>query len=340
MSARYVQPLRILIQFCFLGFMLWLGVRFYQFVHHFRSNGEAPFVPRPEGIEGFLPISGLLGLSAWIKGLGINDIHPAAVVIFVTVLVLALLLRRSFCSWICPVAAVSECAWKSGFKLLRRNPRLPRWLDVPLRGVKYLLMAFFVYSVAFAMSPADMEGFIRSDYHRIADVRLLDFFRHLSPLALGIILFLLAASLLLRNPFCRYLCPYGALLGLVADAVAGPRDAQHRSAAFPAGSAARSARPTSMSCTKAERLLAGMHRLLALRQPLPFQPGAFHAGCRRDMPCRGSSCPAGGESLLGGTLVGRARGHWQTALDTGEYRRLLGQTGMPSRRIPLSSHGR
>ena len=111
MSARYVQPLRILIQFSFLGFMLWLGVRFYQFVHYFRSGGTSPFVPRPDGIEGFLPISGLLGAASWLKGNGINSIHPAAVVLFLTVLAMALLLRRSFCSWICPVAVVSECSW-------------------------------------------------------------------------------------------------------------------------------------------------------------------------------------------------------------------------------------
>src|ERR1039457_546178 len=104
-----MQPLRILIQFCFLGFMLWLGLRFYQFVDYFRSGGTSAVVSRPAGVEGFLPISGLLGISAWIKGLGINSIHPAAVVIFLTVLVVSLLLRRSFCSWICPVAAISEC---------------------------------------------------------------------------------------------------------------------------------------------------------------------------------------------------------------------------------------
>ena len=215
MSARYVQPLRILIQFCFLGFMAWLGFRFAQFVAYVRGD-SLTFVPRPDGIEGFLPISGLLGLSAWIRGLGINPIHPAAVVIFVTVLVVALLLRRSFCSWICPVATVSECAWKGGFSLFKRNFRLPVWLDVPLRGVKYLLMAFFIYTVALAMPVEGLRAFILDDYHKVADVRLLDFFRHISPRALAICLLLTAASLVLKNPFCRYLCPYGALLGLVA----------------------------------------------------------------------------------------------------------------------------
>jgi polyferredoxin len=216
MSARYVQPLRILIQFFFLGFMLWLGIRFYQFVGNVRSGGTSPFVPRPDGIEGFLPISGLLGLSAWFRGLGINSVHPAAVVIFVTILAVSLLLRRSFCSWICPVATISECSWKSGFFLFRRNLCFPGWLDIMLRGLKYLLLTFFVYSVACAMSSDALQNFIQSDYHKTADVRLLDFFLHISPTALSVLLFLIAASVLLRNPFCRFLCPYGALLGLVA----------------------------------------------------------------------------------------------------------------------------
>ena len=324
MSARYVQPLRLLIQFCFLAFMLWLGIRFYQFVHYFRSNGSAAFVPRPEGIEGFLPISGLLGLSAWIRGLGINEVHPAAVIILVTVLILALLLRRSFCSWVCPVATVSECSWKSGFKLMRRNLHLPHWLDIALRGVKYLLLAFFLYTVAYAMSPADMDAFIHSDYHRIADVRLLDFFLHLSPLALGVILFLLAASLLLRNPFCRYLCPYGALLGLIAmlSPVRVTRNSER-----------------CVSCGVCSQVCPTY--IDVMRRQSVFSPECI--GCWRCVShCRFNqalSMRVAGKYAIpgivfavlvvlvfwGGTLVGRAGGHWQTALDTAEYRRLLGR---------------
>ncbi|MEI6208206.1 MAG: 4Fe-4S binding protein [Desulfuromonadales bacterium] len=216
MSSSYVQPLRNLIQFCYFSFMLWLGVRFYQFVMNVRAGGSSSFTVRPDGIDGFLPISGLMGTTAWLKGYGINSIHPAAVVVFVTVLVGALLLRRSFCSWICPIAMVSEILWKSGYRIFRRNPKPPRWLDSIVRGLKYLLLVFFLYFIVVAMSPRALQAFILSDYHKIADVRLLDFFLHLSPLATGVILVLLALSVLLRNPFCRYLCPYGALLGLIA----------------------------------------------------------------------------------------------------------------------------
>ena len=122
-----MQPLRFIVQCGFLGFMIWLGYRFYQFTEVAGSAASATIIQRPNGIEAVLPISGLLGTAYWAKGGGINDIHPAAVVIFVTVIFVSFLLRRSFCSWICPVATISEYAWKGGFKLFSRNWHLPKW---------------------------------------------------------------------------------------------------------------------------------------------------------------------------------------------------------------------
>jgi len=39
MGNRFMQPLRITIQWLYLFFIVYLGIRFYQFVAHFRSNG-------------------------------------------------------------------------------------------------------------------------------------------------------------------------------------------------------------------------------------------------------------------------------------------------------------
>jgi len=322
MPSRYVQPLRILVQFCFLAFMLWLGLSFYLFIRYVSSGGVYAPVPRPDGVEGFLPISGLLGLAGWLKGLGINPIHPAAVVIFLTILCVSLLLRRSFCSWICPVATISECSWKTGLKGMRRNLRLPRWLDVALRGLKYLLMAFFVYSIVIAMSAAALSDFIFSDYHKQADVRLLDFFLHISPAALGIILVLTAASVVLRNPFCRYLCPYGALLGLTAmlSPVRVTRDSDR-----------------CVSCGACNQACPA--HIDVMNQKSVNSPECI--GCWRCVShCRVESAlsmrvagrfviPGIVFALLvvllfwGGTLVGRATGHWHTRLDAAEYGQLL-----------------
>lgn len=324
MPARYVQPLRILIQYCFLAFMLWLGLRFYQFVHYFRSGGTSAPVPRPDGIEGFLPISGLLGVAGWLKGLGINPIHPAAVVIFVTVVVVSLMLRRSFCSWICPVATISECAWKAGFKGFRRNFRLPQWQDVAGRSIKYLLLAFFIGPIMVTMPPQALHAFINADDHRLADVHLMDFFLHISPFALGVILVLVAASVLLHNPFCRYLCPYGALLGLTAllSPVRVTRDSDR-----------------CVSCGACNQVCPA--HIDVMHQKSVNSPECI--GCWRCVShCRvenALSMRAVGRFVIpgivfallvvlffwGGTLVGKLTGHWHTALDAAEYGRLLGR---------------
>lgn len=324
MSARYMQPLRILVQCSFLGFMVWLGFRFYRFVQAVSSDLTGAAAVRPAGIDGFLPISGLLGAASWAKGEGINPIHPAAVIIFLTVILVSLLLRRSFCSWICPVAVLSECAWKGGFRLMHRNPRLPAWLDVGLRSLKYLLMVFFIYSIAIAMSSAALSSFIHSDYHKIADARLMNFFLHISPLALGIILALLALSVVLRNPFCRYLCPYGALLGLVA--ILSPlRVTRDRERCVSCGACSQVC-PTyidvmhktsvaSPECIGCWRCISHcrFNEALSMRAFRRYAvPGFVFAALVVLL-------------FWGGSLAGKLSGHWHSSISLEEYVRLLGK---------------
>jgi polyferredoxin len=324
MSARYMQPLRILVQFCFFGCILWLGYRFYQFVHFIRSGGTAPLAARPDGIEGFLPISGLLGTVSWLKGNDINGIHPAAVVVFVTVLVGALLLRRSFCSWICPIALVSEFSWKTGYRFFRKNPKLPTWLDIVVRGLKYILMVFFIYSIAIAMSPGALQEFIQSDYHKIADVRLLDFFLRISPFALIVVLMLLALSIVLRNPFCRYICPYGALLGLVAT-ISPLRVTRDTDRCVECG-----------VCSQVCPTYIDVKNKKSVASPECIGCWRCISHCRFNealsMRVAGRfSIPGFVFALLvvlvfwGGTAVGKWSGHWHTLISIEEYARLLGK---------------
>ena len=92
---------------------------------------------------------------------------------------------------------------------------MPRWLDLPLRSLKYLLLGFLVWAVA-NMSAEAIERFMRRPHGAIADVRLLNFFPDLGEIAAIVLGFLVVASVLVQNFWCRYLCPYGALLGLAS----------------------------------------------------------------------------------------------------------------------------
>ena len=89
------------------------------------------------------------------------------------------------------------------------------WSDLPLRGLKYLLLAFFLYAVV-NMSAAAIAEFLASPYAMVVDVRMLNFFRYLGTTAAFVVLGLVLGSIFVQNLWCRYLCPYGALMGLTA----------------------------------------------------------------------------------------------------------------------------
>jgi len=209
------QALRRLVQGAFILLCLWIGAEFWLFVRWGFSGGTASYVPRPPGVEGFLPLSALMSLWHWSQSGSLNTIHPAAVFILLAILAVGLLLKKGFCSWLCPVGTFSEALWRLGLRLFGRNPALPRWLDLPLRGLKYLLLAFFLWAI-FGMSEAQLSYFLHSPYNRMADVKMYLFFARISGTALIVMLILGALSVVLQNPWCRYLCPYGALLGFLS----------------------------------------------------------------------------------------------------------------------------
>jgi len=101
-------------------------------------------------------------------------------------------------------------------QLFRRKLKIPMWLDYPLRSLKYLLLLFFVYSIFFLMTEASLRSFLDSPYNIVADIKMYYFFTDISRLALIIIVVLFFLSIPIRNLWCRYLCPYGALLGLTS----------------------------------------------------------------------------------------------------------------------------
>ncbi len=217
MAELAEQPLfmRRVIQGVFLALNIWIAVQFVFFVRYFESGGQAAQVPRPPGVEGWLPIAGLMNLKYLVITGQIPGIHPAAMFLLLTFLIVSFLLRKAFCSWLCPVGTLSEFLWKLGQKLLKRSWEFPRWIDAILRSLKYLLLAFFVFALG-GMTAGAIEAFQTSPYGLVADIKMLHFFRYLSTTAAITIGALVVLSIFFKNFWCRYLCPYGALMGIAA----------------------------------------------------------------------------------------------------------------------------
>jgi polyferredoxin len=215
LSSDRSQQVRRAVQFAFVALNAWIGVQFILWVRFFESQGGSHYVDRPAGVDGWLPIAGLMNLRYLVATGTISGIHPSAMVLFCAFLMASVLIKKSFCSWLCPVGTVSEYLWKIGRKLIGRNWTLPRWLDGTLRSLKYLLLAFFVL-IVFTMSTEELGGFLGSPFGIVADVKMLNFFRHIGGAGLGVVAILVVLSFFIQNAWCRYLCPYGALMGMVS----------------------------------------------------------------------------------------------------------------------------
>jgi polyferredoxin len=290
------------VQALFAALNLWLGLQFYLWVRFYERGGMGLQVPRPTGVEGWLPIAGLMNFKYLLVTGHVPSIHPAAMFLFIAFLLMSLVAKKSFCSWLCPVGAFSERLWKLGRKIFRRNLRLPRWLDLPLRSLKYLLLGFFAVIIG-SMSAAVLGAFMRTPYGLIADVKMLNFFRDMSQTAVLVLAVLVLLSILIENFWCRYLCPYGALMGLVS--LLSPLKIRRNPAAC-------------MACIAA----CSAEGALQFALPPARTPFAVLPHYRRAVP------PLVLAGLLAAIFFGiivyaRASNHWQSNLPNAVYLRLV-----------------
>ena len=214
---RHLPRVRWAVQLAYLAFLLLVGWQFARFAEAVAGTGPVE-VARPPSVEAFLPISALVGLKRFLLTRYWDQIHPAGLTILLAAVATAFAARKAFCSWVCPVGTLSRAVEWVGRRTLwrRRWPAVPRWLDLPLASLKYLLLAFFVWTVFSGMPLEAIEGFLRSPYNMVADAKMLELFTSPTALTLGVIGALAALSLFVKHAWCRYLCPYGALLGLAS----------------------------------------------------------------------------------------------------------------------------
>jgi polyferredoxin len=215
-AEKPIQKLRFFVQSLFAALCLWIGIEFYIFIRFLESAGITTYYNRPPGVEGFLPISSLMSFYYFLTTGQIHSAHPAGMFIFLGIVLVSLVIGKSFCSWLCPVGFISELVGDFGEKLFKRKIALPKCLDYPLRSLKYLLLGFLFYAAFFLMSNAAIKAFLDSPYNLVADIKMYYFFADISQLSIIVLSILFILSVVIRNFWCRYLCPYGALLGIAS----------------------------------------------------------------------------------------------------------------------------
>lgn len=209
-----VHP-RMLVRGAFFAFFVYASVKLWLF--YLWAIGAGAYVPRPEAVAGIIPVGAYMSFFAWIKS-GIYDpVIPAGVTIIVGALLTSLLLKRAFCGWICPVGAFWEFFGWAGKRVLPKQPRAPRPVDLALRGLRYAFTALLMFWLL--SLPVEVAlNFQTIPYYAVADIKILSYFVHPPLWYLGLGAAIAAASFAFGNVWCRYICPLGGLYGAVGVA--------------------------------------------------------------------------------------------------------------------------
>lgn len=306
-----------------LRFTLWL-------VPHL--DGRWPDASRPPGVEAFLPIGGMMATRHLLTTGVVDPIHPAGLAIFIGICLMSLVMAKSFCSHLCPIGLFSELLGRLGMRVVGRNLRAPRWLDIPLRSLKFLLLGFFVWAVWFTMDSAAVAAFLHSPYNKIVDAKMWLFFADPSRTTIAVMGVLVVGSVFVRDLWCRYLCPYGAILGIFGrlaplkitrdpEVCTGCRGCTR---ACPASLPVhRMDRVVSIECSSCQDCVVACPEdgCLGVRAPM---------GRRRRMWLQPAVASLVALLIYVGVVTGfRAAGHWHTGVTESEYHERLQHVDSP-----------
>jgi polyferredoxin len=173
------------------------------------NGGGIPFLSTAS-LHALCPFGGVVTIYQYATtGTFVQKIHESAFVLMIIGFALAFLFGPVFCGWVCPLGTVQEWVGKLGRKFFKRryNHFIPARLDNLLRYMRYLVLAWVLYVTAAS------GQLIFASYDPY--FALFNFWT--SEVAIGSLLILgltLVLSIFVERPWCKYACPYGAVLGL------------------------------------------------------------------------------------------------------------------------------
>lgn len=200
------------------GFNIRRGVQIFFFIligliavnHSLVEEGSGiPFLSKAS-LHALCPFGGIVTLfQLFSLGTFVKQIHASSVVLMILIMMSAILFGPVFCGWICPLGSIQEWFGRIGKKIFKSkfNHFIPRKLDSVLRYIRYGVLAWVVYMTAISgyLIFAELDP-----YHALFNF----WSSEVSVIGLFVVGLTLLLSLIIERPWCKYLCPYGALLGL------------------------------------------------------------------------------------------------------------------------------
>jgi polyferredoxin len=204
-SARRAARIRLIVQIFFFALIALIAVN-----HGLEEAGKAIPVLSSASLHAICPFGGVVSVYQFITtGTFVHKVHSASFILMWIVFALTLFVGPVFCGWVCPFGSIQEWFGKLGKKIFKRrfNRFIPYKVDRILRYLRYGMLGWVVYMTAVTgtLVFADIDPYFA----------LFNFWT--SEVAIGGVIILIAVlllSLLVERPFCKYACPYGAVLGV------------------------------------------------------------------------------------------------------------------------------
>lgn len=165
-------------------------------------------------IHAICPFGGLEALYKYIAGGEyLKRTNISNFILLGSTMILALLLGRIFCGWICMFGWIQELPARLGKWIFKKRFTVPLAIDKPLRYLKYIVLfaaLYFTWKMAdLVISPYDpfaAYAHIPAGFTSVFDEYLVG----------AIILFgAVILSFFYDRVFCKYLCPMGAFLAII-----------------------------------------------------------------------------------------------------------------------------
>jgi polyferredoxin len=205
MKRKKASKVRRAVQIFFFVLIALIAVN-----HSLEEAGKAIPLLSSASLHALCPFGGVVSIYQVLAGGSfVKKIHSSSFVLMYIGFALALLFGPVFCGWVCPLGSVQEWIGRLGRRILgkRYNRLLPRRLDGLLRYLRYAVLAWVLYVtvVTGVLVFADYDPYFT----------LFNFWSGEAALSgLVILAAVLLLSLVVERPFCKYACPYGALLGV------------------------------------------------------------------------------------------------------------------------------
>ena len=198
-TVRTITQISVLVIVFLISISKWLS----------EQGFKIPVLP-DASLHAICPFGGVATIYEFAaSGNFIQKIHSSAFILMILGVIVAILFGAIFCGYICPFGSFQEWIGKIGRKLFPKkyNHFVPKKLDHLLRYLRYGVLAMVLYNTAVT---AKLVFQAVDPYYA-----LFNFFTNevaiTAYIALGVITVL---SLFIERPWCKYFCPYGALLGL------------------------------------------------------------------------------------------------------------------------------